>query len=235
MSLPVAILAGGEARRLRPITQRIPKALVEVAGRPFIHYQLDYLKAQGFSDVVLCVGFLGEQIQDVIGDGSAFGLSVRYSSDGPSLLGTGGALRRALPLLGERFLVFYGDTYLPIDFRKVEEEFLSSGKPALITVLKNAGSWDTSNAVFREGVVSVYSKRDLVPEMDYIDYGLGALSASVFERTPEGQPVDLGDIYHDLSVRGLLAGYEVFERFHEIGSPAALKETEQYLRVHGTQ
>src|SRR5258708_3077419 len=118
--LPVAILAGGLATRLRPVTETIPKALVEVAGKPFILRQLDYLREQGVSRVVLCVGFLGEQIRAVVGDGTALGLSVSYSQDWPTLMGTGGALRQAPPLLEFQFLVLYGDSYLAIDFASVE-------------------------------------------------------------------------------------------------------------------
>ena len=155
--LPVAILAGGLATRLRPITQTIPKALIEVAGKPFIHHQLDYLKKQGIEQVVLCIGYLGEMIQEVVGDGSTFGLRVIYSPDGPVLLGTGGALRQALPMLGEDFFVLYGDSYLPVDFRAVQEAYLASHQPALMTVLKNGDRWDKSNVLFDQGRLVEYN------------------------------------------------------------------------------
>jgi len=180
--------------------------------------------------VVLCLGHLGKQVEAVVGDGSAFGLQVRYSWDGPRLLGTGGALRKALPLLGEHFFVYYGDAYLPIDFRAIERDFLASGKPALMTVLKNSDQWDKSNVLFVDGRVAEYNKQAPGPEMAYIDYGLGVLSASVFENVPLNQPFDLADIYHELSIRGLLAGREVFERFYEIGSHKGLDETIEYFK-----
>ena len=230
MSLPVAILAGGLATRLRPITEKIPKALVDVAGRPFVVRQLEYLRSQGVGCVVLCLGYLGEQVEAVVGDGSAFGMEVRYSWDGPRLLGTGGALKQALPLLGEQFFVFYGDSYLPVDFREVERDFLASGKPALMTVLKNGDRWDKSNVLFRDGGIAEYNKRTPRPEMTHIDYGLGVLSASVLENSPANEPFDLADIYHNLSVQGLLAGHEVFERFYEIGSYKGLEETIEFFR-----
>ncbi len=230
MSLPVAILAGGLATRLRPITKNIPKSLVNVAGKPFVVRQLDYMQQQGITRVVLCLGYLGEQVEAVVGDGSDFGLEVRYSWDGPRLLGTGGALKQALQLLGEHFFVFYGDSYLPIDFRDVERDFLASGKPALITLLKNDDQWDKSNVMFRDGCIIEYDKRTPRPEMAHIDYGLGVLSASVLENAPVNQPFDLADIYHELSVRRLLAGHEVFERFYEIGSHKGLEETIEYFR-----
>jgi Nucleoside-diphosphate-sugar pyrophosphorylase involved in lipopolysaccharide biosynthesis/translation initiation factor 2B, gamma/epsilon subunits (eIF-2Bgamma/eIF-2Bepsilon) len=228
--LPVAILAGGLATRLHPITEKIPKALVDVAGKPFVVRQLDYLRRQGITRVVLCISFLGERVEAVVGDGSAFGLEVHYSWDGPRLLGTGGALRQALPLLGKQFFVFYGDSYLPIDFREVEQIFLNSGKPALMTVLRNGNLWDKSNVLFRNGCITEYNKRTPRPEMAHIDYGLGVLSAAVLKDAPVNEPFDLADIYHKLSLQGALAGHEVFERFYEIGSHKGLEETIDYFK-----
>jgi NDP-sugar pyrophosphorylase family protein len=230
MRLPVAILAGGLARRLRPITETIPKALVEVAGTPFIRRQLDYLRRQGVSRVVLCVGFLGEEIEAVIGDGSAIGLSVSYSQDWPKLMGTGGALKQALPLLDSRFLVLYGDSYLPIDFAAVERAFLASGKPALMTVQRNADRWDKSNVLFEDNVIVEYNKSAPSPDMRHIDYGLGALSAEVLAHEATTGSFDLAEIYHRLSLSGQLAGYEVHERFYEIGSHQGLAEAADYFK-----
>lgn len=227
--LPVAILAGGLAKRLRPITETIPKALVEVAGRPFIEWQLDYLYRQDIKHVVLCLGYLGEQIEALIGDGTRFGLRIDYSYDGDHLLGTGGALRKALPMLGGAFFVYYGDSYLPIRFINVEDSFRTQGRPALMTVLKNGGRWDRSNVLFSDGKLLEYNKHAPSKNMDYIDYGLGVLSAELLLSFPDEQPFDLADVYQSLSLEGRLAGYEVFERFYEIGSFGGLKETEAFL------
>lgn len=230
MTLEVAILAGGLATRLRPITETIPKSLVEVAGRPFICHQLDYLRGQGVERVVLCTGYLGTMIEAVIGDGKAFGIDVAYSPDGPTLLGTGGALRQALPLLGEQFFLLYGDSYLPIDYRKVESAFLASRKSALMTVYDNGDQWDKSNVLFRDGHLVEYNKKNPSPEMRHIDYGLGVLSASTFANYEAGEAFDLADLYHQLSVDKDLAGYEVHQRFYEIGSHSGLSETETYFQ-----
>lgn len=230
MKLPVAILVGGLAARLRPLTETTPKALLDVAGKPFIVRQLDYLRDQGVSHIVLCTGFLGEQIRGVVGDGSAWGVSVSYSQDWPMLLGTGGALKLALPLLGSRFLVLYGDSFLPVDFASVEHKFLGGGKPALMTVMHNAGRWDSSNVLFRDGVIVEYNKRAPTPEMRHIDYGLGALSADVLMDHEAEGAFDLADIYHGLSLSGQLAGLEVHERFYEIGSSKGLAEAADYFR-----
>lgn len=230
--LPVAILAGGLAKRLRPITETIPKALVEVANRPFIEWQLDYLHKQGISQVVLCLGYLGEQIEGLIGTGQRFGLKVDYSYDGDRLLGTGGALRKALPMLGDAFFVYYGDSYLPIVFSDVETSFRFQNQSALMTVLKNGNRWDKSNVLFKAGKLLEYNKHEPSQDMSYIDYGLGILSADVLLPYPGDQPFDLADVYHTLSLERRLAGFEVFERFYEIGSFEGLKETEEFLMRH---
>ena len=231
--LPVAILAGGLATRLHPITQTIPKALVDVAGVPFICRQLEYLRLQGIKRVVLCIGYLGEMIQDIVGDGSNFGLDVAYSPDGPKLMGTGGALKQALPLLGQEFFVLYGDSFLPVELPPIEAAFVKSGQAALMTVLDNGDRWDKSNVLFQNGELLEYNKHQPRPEMSYIDYGLAVLSKPVLEKYPAGQAFDLAEVYHALSLKGQLAGYEVHERFYEIGSHSGLKETETYFLTKG--
>lgn len=231
MNLPVAVLAGGLATRLRPLTERIPKALVEVAGKPFVEHQLDLLRRHGVNRVVLCVGYLGEMVEAAVGDGSRWGIDVRYAFDGGTLLGTGGALRKALPLLGEEFLVLYGDSYLDCDYRAVEAAFIASGKLGLMTVFRNANRWDRSNVVFTDGRIVRYDKRAHTPDMAYIDYGLGALQAKAFDPYPTETAVDLATIYQALLARNELAGFEVAQRFYEVGSPAGLEETQCYLRA----
>jgi len=231
MILPVAILAGGLATRLRPLTERVPKALIDVAGRPFIHRQLDLLQRNGIKRVVLCVGYLGERIRAEVGDGGSWGMEVQYAFDGGKLLGTGGALRNALPLLGERFFVLYGDSYLDCDYGAIEQAFLSSTRMGLMTVLNNNNRWDRSNVIFRDGRIVSYDKRSQVAEMHHIDYGLGALQARVFKAYPPDTVIDLASIYQDLIAKGELTGFEVAERFYEIGSPDGLEETRKYFML----
>src|ERR1035438_8091503 len=177
--IPVAILAGGLATRLRPITEKIPKSLLPVAGKPFLAHQIELLHARGIRRAVLCIGYLGEMIQREFGDGSAFGVRLDYSFDGPKPLGTGGAIKRALPLLGDEFFVLYGDSYLPVEYRPIAEFFRHSGKLGLMTVYRNEGRYDTSNVVFRDGEIAVYDKKNRPPEMRHIDYGLSLFKASV--------------------------------------------------------
>jgi MurNAc alpha-1-phosphate uridylyltransferase len=231
--LPVAVLSGGLARRLLPATGTVPKALLSVAGRPFVHWQLALLAQQGITQAVLCVGHLGEQIRTAVGDGTGFGLTVRYSCDGETLLGTGGALKQALPLLGTAFFVLYGDSYLPCSFAHVQSAYEASGAPALMTVFRNENRWDTSNVLFRDGTIVEYNKRSPRPDMAHVDFGLGALSAQALAEYPPGAAFDLGDVYHGLARRGALAGLEVRERFYEIGSAAGLAAAEHYLTQQG--
>lgn len=185
---------------------------------------------------MLCVGHLGELIQRAIGDGSAFGVQVDYSFDGPLLLGTAGAIKNALPKLEESFLVMYGDSYLPCDYAAIAGHFESSnmagsvaGELAMMTVFRNEGRWDTSNVEFEQGKLLAYSKTNRNPHMRYIDYGLGVFRAKAFDAVPLGKPCDLAELYTDLLARNQLAAFEVTERFYEIGSTAGLRETEKFL------
>ncbi len=230
MTLPIAILAGGLATRMRPHTEHIPKSLLPVAGEPFIFHQLRLLRLHGIGKVVLCVGYLGEKIQEVVEDGARFGLEVHYSFDGEKLLGTGGALFRALPQLGQEFMVLYGDSYLQIDYQAVAQAYRTSGKPALMTVLKNEGRWDASNVHFEPGKQLVYDKKNPKPEMRYVDYGLSVFSDTLFVKRTSGEAWDLSDFLSELSKDNRLAGYEVLDRFYEIGSPRGLEETDMMLR-----
>jgi N-acetyl-alpha-D-muramate 1-phosphate uridylyltransferase len=227
---PVAILAGGLATRLRPATNRMPKALLTVAGQPFLIHQLRLLHSKGFRNIILCVGYLGEMIEAKIGDGKRLGLQIDYSFDGPTLLGTGGALKRAIPKLGEQFLVVYGDSYMPIDYAGVVEAFVRSEKPALMTVLENKGRWDASNVWFEAGEIYRYDKKQRTPEMRHIDYGVSVLTTAVLAVFPNNAAFDLADLYSRLVSEKKMAAYEVKQRFYEIGSVEGLAELDDMLR-----
>lgn len=220
----ICILAGGRGTRLGARVADTPKPLLEVAGEPFLFHQLRLLAEHGARRAVLCVGYLGELIEAGVGS-RRYGIEIEYSYDSPDLDGTLGAIRRALPLLGDRFLVLYGDTYLRLDYRDAVRSWERSGTSGLMCVLRNEGRWDTSNALYRDGRVLAYDKRNPTPEMRWIDYGLGGLRADAVT----GGESDLAALYRDLAERGELCGYEVTERFHEIGTPAAFAETEAFL------
>jgi NDP-sugar pyrophosphorylase family protein len=227
--MPAVILAGGYATRLRPLTEHVPKALIDVAGRPFLWHQLQLLKRNGIRRVILAAGYLGEQIQERFGDGTQAGVTLEYSFDGPALLGTAGAIRKALPMLPERFFVLYGDSYLICDYRAVETALADSGLPALMTVYRNDGRFDASNVEYDGTRILKYDKKNRSPAMQHIDYGLGAFERSVFASIPAGQMVDLADVYQALIRENRLAAFEMHDRFYEIGSPEGLQETRKFL------
>ena len=228
---PIAVLAGGLATRMRPLTEQLPKALLEVAGQPFVAHQLRLFAREGIRDVKLLVGYCWEQIERFVGDGSSFGVHVDYIVDGPTLLGTGGAIRRALGRLGPEFLVTYCDSWLDAPYAPVVDAFHASGRPALMCVFRNENRWDASNVVFENGVIRLYSKGRRLPEMRHIDWGLAMLNAAVLASRPIDEPWDLSELYEELSVAGRLAGYEVAQRFYEIGSPEGLADTHRLLRA----
>ncbi len=233
MSLPVAILAGGLASRLRPVTESIPKAIVEVAGRPFAAHQLAWLRSEGVTEVKFLVGYRGEMIADALGDGSAFGVRIEYIFDGPRLLGTGGALRRARPSLGDLFFVMYGDSYLRCDLAAITRAFDTREHDALMTVFRNDDRWDRSNVQLAAGRIVAYDKEHRTDGMKHIDYGLGILTARALERYAADMPLDLATVYRDVLSAGRLAAAEVTERFYEIGSPEGLAETRAFLDHQG--
>jgi N-acetyl-alpha-D-muramate 1-phosphate uridylyltransferase len=222
----LALLAGGLATRLRPITTTIPKSMVVVAGEPFVAHQLRLLAKQGITDIVICAGYLGEQLMEFVGDGSAFSCHVEYSFDGEKLKGTGGAIKKALPLLGKDFFIMYGDSYLPTSFLPIYDVFRKSGLQGLMTVFHNSNLWDKSNVLLRDGRLVRYDKRNPVSEMHHIDYGLGIVRAEVFNEYGEDDVFDLAIVYESLVAKGQLACYEVQERFFEIGSYEGLGETD---------
>ncbi len=215
---PVVILCGGLAKRMRPLTQDIPKSLIPIQGEPFIIHQLRLLQRQGIREVVLCVGYLGEQIKTLLGNGRDMGLQIRYSFEGHTLLGTAGAIINAKMQLPQRFFMLYGDSYLPCDFKKVAEHFTASGKLALMTVYHNQDRFDSSNVVFENQHILTYDKLNKTADMQHIDYGLSCFDKSIFDAYTPGVVMDLAELYVRLIKQNQLAGFEVCERFYEIGS-----------------
>jgi choline kinase/putative flippase GtrA len=227
----ICILAGGLGTRLGERVEQLPKPLLEVAGQPFLWHQLRLLASCGAGKVVLCVGYLGETIRQQIGS-ELFGLQIVYSFDSDQLDGTLGAIRRARGMLGERFLVLYGDTYLRVDYAAAVAAWQASQLPALMCVLRNDGRWEASNALFAEGHVLAYDKREPLADMRWIDYGLGGLEQAALDVVP-AETSDVCDLYHKLASERQLCGFEANERFYEIGTPEALAETDAFLHNHG--
>lgn len=239
MNLSIAVLAGGLATRLHPITQTIPKAMIEIHGKPFLEHQIELFRSQGYLDIVVLTGYLSNMIEDYFGDGSRFGVHIQYSNDGDKLLGTGGALQKALPMLSDNFIVIYGDSYLNVPYSPVVQFYLESIAEsnkqntqtplALMTVYKNADLYDKSNVVFRNGMLLDYNKKQKSEDMEHIDWGLGIINKSAFSFYKDMEVFDLAELYQTLLRKKQLIGYEVFERFYEIGSFDGLKEIESIL------
>ncbi len=238
MTLQCVILAGGLGVRMRPLTDRLPKALVPVLGRPFADWQLRHLATQGIERVLYSIGYRGDMLREFVGEGSRYGLRVTWVDEGTHLLGTGGALRRALDAgaLEQAFFVLYGDSYLPIDAIGVERAWRDSGLPALMTIMHNDDLWDSSNVVYARGRVLCYDKSRPPawrPRMRWIDYGLSVLTRAVVGASiPPDSVFDLAQLMRKLSLSGSLAGLEVAERFYEVGSPKGLRDFERYLLAH---
>jgi len=226
---PVVILAGGLATRLHPLTTTIPKSLIPIHGEPFIAHQLRLLQQNGIQKIIMCIGHLGEQIIDKIGDGNQFGLQISYIKDGAQLLGTAGAIKQALPHLPDNFFVLYGDSYLSCHYATIQNAFLNGRKHALMTIFKNQGQWDSSNVEFKYGQILQYDKKNKTSRMHHIDYGLGIFNKQAFNFIPDNMEYDLALIYQTLVVQQELAAFEVTERFYEIGSLAGITELEAHI------
>jgi MurNAc alpha-1-phosphate uridylyltransferase len=228
--MPLAILAGGYATRLGLLTQNFPKCLIEINGRAFVDWQLDLLVKNGYTDFIFCISYKSEMVQDHLGDGSRWGARIRYSIDGEIQLGTGGAIQKALPLLGDSFGVVYGDSYLPIDYSNVESEFLNSNSQGLMTVYKNQDLFDTSNVEYIDGKLLNYEKGTHNRRMHHIDCGLTYFRKEAFDSRSNKVSFDLSSICHLLASEEKLDGFEVFQRFYEIGSVSGIKDLSEYLR-----
>ncbi len=227
---PIAVLCGGLGTRMFPTTETIPKALIPVLGQPFIGHLLRLLAANGFTDAVLCVGYLGEMIERYVGNGSRFGLDVRYSYDGPALIGTAGAIRRAVEKLGGRFFTIYGDAYLPCDYGAIQQTFDNATADGLMTIYHNRATGVPSNVMVTDGVIKAYEKGTADPRFEYIDYGVQVFRSSAFDGVRQEKRTDLAIVIERLIAAGSLAAFEVLQRFHEIGSPEGLAEITAYLK-----
>ncbi len=222
-------MAGGLATRLRPITEKIPKGLVEIDGKPFLEYQIKLLKKYEIKDIILCIGYKGEMIEEYFGDGENFGVKISYSKESKPL-GTGGAIRKAFNKLGKNFIVMYGDAYLNFDYKDIISFYEKSKGTAVLSVYKNKGKYDSSNVILDNNGKVLYDKSNPSSNMEYIDYGLSVLNKDLVKKyIPSQGFYDLADFYNEISKKELLLGYEVKERFYEIGSFGGLDEFKKYI------
>lgn len=227
--MQVAIIAGGLATRLGEITKKIPKSMIPIAGKPFLHYQIELLRKAGIYDIVLCIGHLGEQIESYFGDGSNYDVNIAYSYEKGKLLGTGGALKNAAGLLQDKFFTLYGDSYVNLDFSAVMSYFMSFNKLALMTIFKNYGRYDTSNIAIEGNLIRQYGSRNKNDNLVYIDYGVSLFRKKVLDLVPADSVYPMGDIFKQLIEREELLAFEVPQRFYQIGSPEGLRELTELI------
>lgn len=227
--MQVAILAGGLATRLRPLTKEVAKSMIAIQGKPFLEYQLELLRKNGIRDIVLCIGYQADQIEGYFGDGKGFGVNISYSYEREQLLGTAGALRNAEGLLEDDFFVMYGDSYLSLNFAEVMSYFRKFNKLGLMVVYKNYDHYDKSNVVIEDNRVKQYSKKEKTADMVYIDYGASILSKKALELIPQNHAYSLEELFSELIDKQGLLAYEVKERFYQVGSSRGLEEFRRYI------
>jgi len=231
--MQIVVLCGGKATRLYPLTKKIPKSMIKISGKIFLEHQIDLLKKNGLSDIVLCVGYKAEQIKKYFGDGKNFGVEIKYSSDKKKLLGTGGALKKAENLLEDSFLVMYGDSYLPFNFQKAIKFFKKSNKLGLMTVFKNLNKYEPSNVEVEKNLVKSYSKKRKTKKMKYIDYGVIIFKKEALKFIPKNKVYNLSKLLQTLIKKKQLLTYPAEKRFYQIGSPEGLEEFKKY-KIHNT-
>ena len=227
--IKVAILAGGLGKRLGSLTLDTPKSMIKINNKPFIEWQLNLLSKKGVREVVFCTSHYSQIIKDYVEDGKRFNIEVKYSDDGPDQLGTGGAIKNAIDILGDSFMVMYGDSYLDIDYFEVEKVFGESNFPAMMIIYRNKGKYDLSNVLFETSIIKKYSKKNVNSNFQYIDFGLSLFKSEVFKEIKKGTYLDLADLCEELAENGKLAGFEVKNRFYEVGSKEGIEDFSRYL------
>ncbi len=224
----IVVLAGGLATRLGELSKNQPKSMIKINNKPFLQYQLELFKKNGITRVLLCLGYLGEQIEKYFGTGSRFGMNIKYSYENKPL-STAGAIKNAGLLLDDEFFTIYGDSYVFLDFRDIYNYFHSKNKQALMTVYKNDNLYDSSNTVIQDEFVLKYNKHQKTSDMTYIEYGVNLFRKEILSKIPEDSYYELGDVFNSLIKDKELLAYQVKERFYEIGSLNGLADFKKYI------
>jgi NDP-sugar pyrophosphorylase family protein len=228
--MQVAVLAGGLGTRLRPITDRLPKCMTPVGDKPFLYYLLQLFKEKGTDEVILCTGYLGEQIEEYFGNGKNMGLRLLYSRENGCLLGTGGALKLAEPILHDSLLVVNGDTYLNIDYKTIYEDFNMSKAQALIVASQCPTDTCGDLAVDDNFNVTAYDKTNPVGK-DYVNAGVMGLKRDILAEVNPAQVVSLeADIFPNLISRGDVRACITAKQFYDIGSFSGLGIFERTIK-----
>lgn len=232
--MQIVIMAGGMGTRLRPLTYEIPKPMVVVGGKPYLYYQLKYLQKFGYTDVLILIGYLGHYIQDYFKDGDDLGLNISYSIENEPL-GTGGALKGAQSLLQEVFMLIYGDSFLPIDLKNLENSFNYSSMAGMVVVYDNRENTDvTSNiAVDAQDTILKYKKNSNDHDLNYVDAGISIFNKNVCDLIPDKKKKSLEEeIFPSLVEQRKLFAYITNQRFYDIGNIQRLSVFENYITNH---
>ncbi len=224
------ILAGGRGMRLRPLTDNTPKPMLLMNGKPFLEYLLEMLKGNGIEEVVLLVGYLPTKIQEYFGDGSKFGLQIKYSV-GDVSFETGKRLKDAESLVDENFLLLYCDNYWPLDLKKLLAYHNARDVQATVTLYTNKDNFSKSNIrLDDQGYVTLYDKSRQEKNLSGVEIGFYILDKGIFSLMPETNFSFEKEILPKLIERRQLAGYPTDHRYYSVGSLERLSVTEDFLK-----
>ena len=229
--MQMVIICGGLGTRLGHLTKYTPKSMIEIEGKPFLEYQIENLKKQSITDIVLCVGHLSKKIEEYFGNGQRFGVNLKYSFEKEKLLGQIGAVKNAEPLLEDSFFIMYGDSYLTLDLHKVYNFFMQHDKPALMVVYQNHDKYDKSNIIIQDNMVIGYGEKQKTRDMIYIDYGTSILRKKVLDYVPKGTSYSTEEFFTDLIKKQDLMAFESDKRFYHVGDPDSLEDFRNYIMI----
>jgi N-acetyl-alpha-D-muramate 1-phosphate uridylyltransferase len=232
--MQIVIMAGGLGTRLRPLTYDIPKPMIPIHGKPYLWYQLDYLKKYHLNHILILAGYLGQQIENYFGNGSELDIKIQYSFESEPM-GTGGGLKFAAPLLEDEFMVIYGDSFLPIDLSDLIKTYRFMKSTGLLVVYDNRfGDSNVKNNVAIDGnnLILKYQKNTDDDSLNYVESGISVFNKSICELIPANKKTSLEEeIFPKLIDNKKLKAYITTQRFYDIGTPDRLKTIETFFQI----
>ena len=228
------ILAGGRGTRMQPITNDRPKPMVPILGRPFLEYQIEQLRGQGFERVLMLLGYLPEVVQNYFGDGTAWGVHIEYSVTEPDQL-TSSRVATARHMIDPCFLLLYCDNYWPMQMNRMWTRFCQAGKPALITVYSNKDGYSRGSVrLDQDGHVRVFDRLRTTPGLREVEISYAILTDLALDLLPEQDTLFEEAIYTPLAQQGRLTAYVSDHRYYSVGSLQRLPATEAFMRREPT-
>lgn len=226
-------MAGGLGKRLRPLTEKTPKPMVPVFGKPYLEYQLIWLKSQGIERILILTGYLGKKISLHFGDGSSLGVQIDYSQE-PEALGTGGALKFAEKKLDSLFFLIYGDSFLPVDYQDLKNYFFYAGRKIVVVVYDNQNH-DTSVAnnisLGENRLIQKYKKNSKDEDLSFVEAGVLVLKKEILSLTHQNRKFSLEEELFPILIREKeMCGYISQKPFYDIGTAQRLVRFESFVR-----